>query len=254
MCLMNVVRGALASVSLLSALPALAAVVIDQAAIIATPPVLGRVVATVGDRASPPGSTNPPLFNAIVGQSVTAGVTGTLNAIELQGPFWNSGQFGFANAFRFSLFSGDLAAGGTFVEAIDVPVGAVLGQAALNSAATFYVDISPLAYAVNAGDVFSFSVALLERGAFGLVTIGNVAGTQAAPVFQYNQYAGGRGYFSNNGAAYAVLPGDVGFRTYVDQAVVAAVPEPASWAMMLVGFGAMGVVVRRAKRVTVSFA
>jgi PEP-CTERM motif len=248
--LKSVVRGALASVALSCALPASAAVVIDQDAIIASPPALGRVVATVGDRTPPQGNPNPPLVNAIVGQSITAGVTGTLDSIELQGPFWNTGQFGFANAFRFSLFSGDIGAGATFIESIDVPVAAVLTQAALNSASTFYVDISPLAYAVNAGDVFSFSVELLGRGAFGLITIGNVAGTQASPIFQYNQYAGGRGYFSNNGSAFGVLPGDVGFRTYVNEATVTAVPEPGTWLLMVAGFGLAGLGLRLRRRDT----
>jgi PEP-CTERM motif len=42
--------------------------------------------------------------------------------------------------------------------------------------------------------------------------------------------------------------------TYTPNAVGGAVPEPESWALMLVGFGAMGVAVRRARRVTVSYA
>jgi hypothetical protein len=248
--LKSVVRGALASVALLSALPASAAVVIDQDALVPTPPVLGRVAAIIGDRAPPPGSTNPPLVNALVGQTVTAGVTGTLDAIELQGPFWNSGQFGFANAFRFSLYSGNLAAGGTFVESIDVLVGSVLAQSSLNTAATFYVDMSPLAYFVNAGDVFSFSVELLGRGAFGLVTIGNVAGTNAAPIFQYNQYAGGGAYYSNNGSAFGAMAWDVGFRTYVDEAAIPAVPESSTWMMMIAGFGLAGLGLRVRRRET----
>ena len=41
---------------------------------------------------------------------------------------------------------------------------------------------------------------------------------------------------------------------FTPNVAVGAIPEPASWAMMLVGFGAMGVVVRRAKRVTVRYA
>lgn len=239
----------------LIAVPASAAVVIDQEAIVPTPPALSRVAATVGDRAPPPGSTAPPLVNAIVGQSVTAGVSGTLEGIELQGPFWNVAQFGYSNAFRLSLFSGDLGAGGTFVYAIDVPVGAALSQTSLNTAATFYVDTSPLAYALNAGDIFSFSVALLGRGnGSGPVTIGNVAGTSQAPIFQYNQYAGGSGYYSNNGAPFTTRPWDVGFRTYVDTVATPAVPEPATWGMMIAGFGALGIAMRRAKRATVTYA
>ena len=39
---------------------------------------------------------------------------------------------------------------------------------------------------------------------------------------------------------------------FVPQAITASVPEPASWAMMLVGFGALGGVLRR-RRTTVAF-
>ena len=39
----------------------------------------------------------------------------------------------------------------------------------------------------------------------------------------------------------------------VDNFAVAAVPEPATWAMMIMGFGAMGAVIRRRRTVT-SFA
>lgn len=42
--------------------------------------------------------------------------------------------------------------------------------------------------------------------------------------------------------------------TYTPNVVGGAVPEPESWALMLVGFGAMGVAVRRARRLTVSYA
>ncbi len=41
---------------------------------------------------------------------------------------------------------------------------------------------------------------------------------------------------------------------FTQNGVVGTVPEPASWALMLVGFGAMGAAVRRARRVTVSYA
>jgi hypothetical protein len=41
---------------------------------------------------------------------------------------------------------------------------------------------------------------------------------------------------------------------YVDAVSVAAVPEPATWAMMIGGFGIAGMALRRRRRVTVSFA
>ncbi len=228
--------------------PANAAVIIDQDALVPTPPVLGRVVLTIGDRTPAPGSTAPALVNARVGQSVTAGVTGILNAIEVQGPFWNP-AFGTAHAFRLSLFDGDLGGTHSLVDTIDIPAsGFFPTNAALNSATTFFFSVSSVGYAVRPGSKFSFTAELLgPPGASGLITIGNVSGTRTSPVFEYNNYAGGSAYFSNNGSEYAATPRDVGFRTYVDEMSVPAVPEPATWAMMLLGFGAVGYSVRSKK-------
>lgn len=224
--------------------PAIAAVIIDQSALVPTPPALGRVVLTMGNRAPAPGSTAPALINARVGQSVTAGVNGILSGIEVQGPFW-SGPAGSDNFFRMSLFSGDLGGANTLVGSMDVPVFAVLNSGSLNSAATFFVDVSSLGFAVRPGSMFSFTAELLGPPTlFALVTIGNVSGSPRAPVFEFNNYAGGSAYFSNNGSAYAAIPRDVGFRTFVDEVSVPAVPEPATWAMMLLGFGAVGYSVR----------
>jgi PEP-CTERM motif len=237
---------AAASLALAVSMPATAAVIIDQSAIVATPPVLGRVVVTIGDRVPPAGSTSPPLVNAKVGQSVTAGITGILNAIEVQGPFWNP-AFGAAHAFRLSLFDGDLGATHSLIDTVDVPAsGFFPPSSALNTATTFFFSVSSVGYAVRPGSMFSFTAELLgPPGAFGLVTVGNVSGTRASPVFEYNQYAGGSAYYSNNGSPFAARPFDVGFRTYVDEVLAPAVPEPSTWAMMLMGFGAVGMAARR---------
>jgi PEP-CTERM motif len=55
------------------------------------------------------------------------------------------------------------------------------------------------------------------------------------------------------------LPDDLAFRTYASDVVpalltVPAVPEPATWAMMLVGFGAVGFALRRRQSVRVTYA
>lgn len=237
---------AAATLALAVSTSATAAVVIDQSAIVASPPVLGRVVMTIGDRTPPVGSSSPALVNAKVGQSVTAGVAGILSGIEVQGPFWNP-AFGYAHAFRLSLFDGDLGATHSLIDTIDIPAsGFFPPSSALNSAATFFFSVSSVGYVVRPGSVFSFTAELLgPPGAFGLVTIGNVSGTRASPVFEYNDYAGGSAFFSNNGSAYAATPRDIGFRTYVDEQLAVAVPESSTWAMMLIGFGALGMAIRR---------
>lgn len=46
------------------------------------------------------------------------------------------------------------------------------------------------------------------------------------------------------------LNGSYQLNVSLDNAVTGAVPEPATWAMMLLGFGGMGVALRRRKRST----
>lgn len=59
-------------------------------------------------------------------------------------------------------------------------------------------------------------------------------------------------YFIQTGVYdYDFDPGTL--RVTITQAVQAAVPEPATWAMMLGGFGLMGAVMRQRKQATISF-
>lgn len=66
-------------------------------------------------------------------------------------------------------------------------------------------------------------------------------------------YEGGSGYSVRNGVT--TPRGDFAFRSYVENGVqVGAVPEPHAWALMLVGFGALGVAIRRKRAAAVSYA
>jgi hypothetical protein len=80
---------------------------------------------------------------------------------------------------------------------------------------------------VNVGDTFTFSV----RGGDGAVALTG------------SPYAGGGvtgSQFWAGHEVYAAGDGTLGFRTYV-----ASVPEPAAWALMLVGFAGLGGAMRR---------
>jgi hypothetical protein len=69
-----------------------------------------------------------------------------------------------------------------------------------------------------------------------------------------NPYAFGQVYANPGYGSFSGF--DYTFRTYTSD-VSAAVPEPGTWAMMLIGFGVVGGAMRTAKRrrkVTVSYA
>lgn len=58
-----------------------------------------------------------------------------------------------------------------------------------------------------------------------------------------NSYAGGAAFVVGNDGAIWRSPWDMNFRTWTS-----AVPEPSTWAMMIVGFGAVGSMVRTSRR------
>jgi hypothetical protein len=51
-----------------------------------------------------------------------------------------------------------------------------------------------------------------------------------------------------DGLVIPAISYDAGFASYVLQADTGAVPEPASWVMMIAGFGAIGGALRRQSR------
>ncbi len=72
------------------------------------------------------------------------------------------------------------------------------------------------------------------------------AGSNAVAGSTANPYAAGQVY-ANNG--YSAFPNyDYAFRTYSSSDFGSAVPEPATWAMMIIGFGAVGSMVRTSRR------
>lgn len=95
---------------------------------------------------------------------------------------------------------------------------------------------------VNSGNLYFYDSAMNYLDSINLNNNGNSTGTPAG------YYGVSRAsadisyiYFSNS---------HVGARnmSYVGPAINAAVPEPATWAMMLIGFGAMSVSMRRRRR------
>lgn len=123
--------------------------------------------------------------------------------------------------------------------------------------------VDGIAYAGN-GSLFN---AHLDGGWAGTGTA-SLDGSQNNFIFVNSDLAGGDGNFSNffysisevGDAAINTITGQYGtttpptaFRAHAVEQQVRAVPEPASWAMMIGGFGLVGASLRTRRRAAVSF-
>lgn len=236
-----------------------AAVVVDQSNI-AVAPSGGSIIYQIFGK---PINTNPigtvPNFIEAQGiQFVTAGISGVLAAIDLQLSRFNPQN-------SVGGFEVVIANNVTFDNAGVVQSGNILGSAFANLSSLaagqggiVNFDLSAQNISFNAGEQFVIAVRNPSgfQGVFGWAT-----GTSTdAPGVPFNvanfspiDYAGGNAY---RGTAPLNAPDisfkshpDFGFRTYVN-----SVPEPATWAMMIVGFGLVGGSMRRRHTLTVKFA
>ncbi|HET6970167.1 MAG TPA: PEPxxWA-CTERM sorting domain-containing protein [Phenylobacterium sp.] len=147
-------------------------------------------------------------------QQVTAGLTGRLTGITL---------YGNGTDLTVRIAKGDVASPAPF---------AFSSLAHLSPAGTF-IDTSAAGILLTAGDKF---------------VIDTTAGSNGNISVAAGPYAGGHLYL-NFGA-----PSDftsccgfsaMAFQTYVDGPAAGTVPEPAAWALMIVGFGGAGLMLRR---------
>jgi len=211
------------------ALPASAAVVMDQSSL-------------PGDGVTPsshqvllfaPGAPNPPYG---FGQSFTVGVTGRLDSLALA----LINNTGAAQDVKLTIYQGvpDLiyrpALYTTTFSApvFDIPLNTYTPWTALPT-----IDLSAADLQVTANQVLTF--VLTTTSAYsGLGLMGYVSGGPFT-------YAGGDKYSVGYGYLGKLQPygGDFGFRTFVDTG--GAVPEPATWAMLITGFALAGVALRR---------
>ena len=199
------VLAALAAAAILTALPA-ASAVLDQASVPESGPFSW-------------GSYNS---SSHIVQTFTVGRAGVLDRIEIA--LSSTGDV--TDGLVFELFSTPLDLAAAFPAPL---ASAVIPRAGLPTSSSFslseltVVDLSTANLTVSVGDVFAFSVR------------GRVFGTNPAP----DDYSGGQGFYVNFSDGF-LAGNDHGFRTYV-----AVVPEPATWALMIGGFGLAGVALRR---------
>lgn len=239
------------------ALPASAAV-IDQSNIANVPNGGSLIVDGVGTHIQVPNS-NPAVFVDVTrAQSLTVGISGKLDAVDLQLTNFfqqqtpSHGVFFLAKNVTFNP-DGSVATG-TQIGSFDVSVAAL---APLPLGGLVHFDASSLNLHFNAGE----QLWLVLTGDANPSLFGWAFGT--SPTFPASSqdllsYAGGQGYVgvqpsgSPDPLQYRDSGHDYGFRTWVD---AGAVPEPASWALMIAGFGLVGGAMRvRQRGASVSFA
>jgi hypothetical protein len=245
---LNIFHG-LASLGLTIAAPAGAATVIDQNAVI-MPAGIGTAQITAGVR-----SFGGQIRDIKYVQTITAGLNGSLDRVEFQGFRSTFNQP--ADTLRLTLIDGDYAAGArTAVGSQDLNAAnlSVFGNVRYGeSLATF--STAGLNYSVTAGKVFSILVEVLPLNQLGTVSFitGNVMGQEQLPNGFFRTIVEGANYtrgslyqLSPSGSIVAPISQDIGFRSFVN--VSAAVPEPATWAMLILGFGVVGATLRRRPR------
>lgn len=187
--------------------------------------------------------TVPGQINRQQAQSVTAGKSGLLTRIDLL-----VAEQGGAGALVLGIGHGLVTDPG-YANAISLTLDrtAIASHAELNSGGYTSVDLSALGFNVTAGQMFTIHIAAAPDSGtnrFGWALGNDIdgQGTLGTGI----TYAGGDNRLSDDGGASWMVSGlDRGFRTYV-----AGVPEPATWAMLIIGFGAIGLAARSRRPVT----
>lgn len=203
--------------------PASASVVLDQATIPESGniPFSGGVLWGVGPNA--------------LGQTFTVGVTGMLDSVALGLEIFNAP----GGDTRLEIVNASNAV--LFTHVIPISALPTLTFSGIDASAAPVVDVRSAAIMVSAGDVLMLKLTGLSSGGYANWRANNAGGLI--------NYSGGQAYVFD-------LPGfpspfqignEFAFRTYVDD-LASAVPEPATWAMMIVGFAGVGAALRRSRR------
>lgn len=174
-----------------------------------------------------------PFGNSWIGQSFTPTVTGQLDRVDLQ-----IAVNGSAN-LRFSVGSGE-SIDGSFVELFTADYAGSLIP--LDGGTLFSIDLSAENLMLDAGSLYSVVLRSVpgSQGGFGWV-IGET--TDQGVEMTLPPYAGGRAFGSGDqGATWSPRGSDRTLRTWMS---TSAIPEPATWAFMIAGFGMVGMAARR---------
>lgn len=190
---------------------------------------------------------------ALATSAAQAQVSGSLGGGS--GPFLTLSDAGLNGGAIATLTGGDvLASDQPFA---DIPAGGVFGSAFLAAGPTvgqpailtFTAPVSYLSFLWGSPDTYNALTITTNLGAIVNFTAGGMGfpvtnGDQSFS--QYVQFSGTGGHLISS-ATFNNVPTTDAFET-ANFAVTAAVPEPATWAMMLIGFGAVGATMRRRRR------
>ncbi len=182
------------------------------------------------------------LYNGPIGQSFTSLDT-ALTSVGFQFQLFNTSN---ANTpFTLSLLNGS-GLGGTQVYTTQFTLPTTIPTSGLN-----WFDVSLPNLAVNIGSVYTFvlSNSSLRYG----VVLGPDINIYTGQVLGGDAYTGGQAFGVQSYPNCPNTPAsacDLNFRVTGTREVAGAVPEPATWAMMIAGFGMMGGALRRRSRAT----
>jgi len=228
-----------------------AAVVLDQLSFVTPPPPISpytrvNTVATIG---AIPQNTPSPYAGMRTGtvQTITAGTRGKLSSVAFStGPAFLSGTL------IISLIDGDYTAGARSVIGQSYVDFANISPAGSPNILNQIFDTSQFNYTVSSGKKFSvlFDTTAGTTGFTSLSTgYADLSFNSIPPTavnVYFSNYSGGQLARLLNGTlvtSSSPIIEDITFATYVDTS--GGVPEPATWALMILGFGGIGTVLRR---------
>jgi hypothetical protein len=189
---------------------------------------------------------NPALSALSVSQSITAGLSGRLDSVLFYGA-----QFATVpGTLQFSLYNGSYNSGSeTLIGSRTLPIGAFA-----DPIHPFLADFSGLNFSIAPGQIFSVLISSINPnpgtrlGFLGGVSRPN--GPNPPIDLLPNYYKGGvaMSHGSANGVPFHIVrTNDLSFLSFVDITPLSNVPEPATWAMLILGFMLTGVAIRRSR-------
>lgn len=172
-------------------------------------------------------------------QSLTAGKSGQLVQVDLQ----VATLTGKSNLI-LGIGLGEVTDPGfSLLGSFDISRADVPDAAGLSTGAYVLVDVSSLGLQLSSGDVLTLMLKVAQddvRSSYGWVYGDDIGGGDTSVSVSY---AGGITRTSQDmGTSWSPNGLDRGFRTWIEAGTV---PEPASWALMIAGFGMVGVAARR---------